>query len=202
MTDAISEISLRLRDPLPISALDLALTAQFAVAWAGESGGEERRLGWWQSDLVSPLGGEDLFGRLTRATWKWAVFQAVREAARRRDAARESHASEYDRSMTLFSLGFELDERIEERLMELKRTTPGAREALPALNELVREGWKKDIFSAWVRAHGTVEYEETPVGRRIKGTPAVSLEVLVKRLVAGLDPIPNDYPRPHFRRAS
>ena len=55
--------------PLPTSALDGALTAQLAVAWAGEKG-EEPRLGWWRSDLASELGGEDLFRRLLPHTWR------------------------------------------------------------------------------------------------------------------------------------
>ena len=42
------------------SEIDLILTAQLAVAWAGEKG-EDRRLGWWQTDLVSESGGNDLF---------------------------------------------------------------------------------------------------------------------------------------------
>ena len=36
--------------------LDHILCAQFAVAWAGESG-EEGRLGWWKTDLTSEFGG-------------------------------------------------------------------------------------------------------------------------------------------------
>ena len=40
--------------------IDATLTAQLAVAWAGE-GGEETRLGWWRSDMVSEYGGEYLF---------------------------------------------------------------------------------------------------------------------------------------------
>ena len=59
--------------------LDLALTAQIAVAWAGE-GGEEPRLSWWQTDLVSEFGGEDLLRRLLPKTYPWAMLQAVREA--------------------------------------------------------------------------------------------------------------------------
>ena len=43
-----------------IQEIDLVLTAQLAVAWAGE-GGEEPRLAWWRSDLASEYGGEDLF---------------------------------------------------------------------------------------------------------------------------------------------
>ncbi|MEB3167475.1 MAG: BREX-6 system BrxE protein, partial [Synechococcaceae cyanobacterium] len=66
------------------SDLDIALTAQIVVAWAGESG-EQPRLGWWQTDLVSEFGGEDLLKELLPRTWPWAMLQAVREAARRKD---------------------------------------------------------------------------------------------------------------------
>ncbi|GAB4568166.1 MAG: hypothetical protein Tsb0020_21310 [Haliangiales bacterium] len=46
--------------PLPLSEIDFALTAQIIIAWAGE-GGEEPRLSWWRSDMVSEFGsdGED-----------------------------------------------------------------------------------------------------------------------------------------------
>jgi hypothetical protein len=46
------------RAPIPMSDIDAALTSQLVVAWAGETG-EERRLGWWRSDLVSEYGGDD-----------------------------------------------------------------------------------------------------------------------------------------------
>ena len=70
--------------PAPQTAeVDLLLTAQIAVAWAGEGQvGEEPRLGWWRSDLTSEFGGRDLFERLLPRTHRWAVLQAVREAAR------------------------------------------------------------------------------------------------------------------------
>ena len=45
---------------IPVEDLDFVLTARIAAAWAGELG-EEPRLGWWRTDLVSEFGGEDLF---------------------------------------------------------------------------------------------------------------------------------------------
>lgn len=107
--------------PTPTSDLDRLLAAQLAVAWAGESG-EERRLGWWRTDLVSEFGGHDLFKRLLPHTWAWAALQGAREAARRRDAELRAKANDPDQILSLFSLGFELDERVEERLNELKRS--------------------------------------------------------------------------------
>jgi hypothetical protein len=93
------------REPIPTSDVDLALTSQLVVAWAGEKGGDAR-LGWSQSDLVSEYGGEDLFHRLLPNTWRWAVLQGAREAARRTDmeARRRDHAP--DRIVSLFSLSF------------------------------------------------------------------------------------------------
>lgn len=63
------------------TVLDGILTLQFVIAWAGESG-EEPRLKWWQTDLCSEFGGEDLFQQLLPSTWRWSVL----EAARRTDA--------------------------------------------------------------------------------------------------------------------
>lgn len=106
------------RVPIPMSEIDRALTAQFVVAWAGESG-EEKRLGWWRSDLVSEFGGKDLFRRLLPSTWAWAVLQGAREAARRKDAELRRQDHDPDRILSLFSLGFELDERA-------RRAAPGS----------------------------------------------------------------------------
>src|SRR5882724_1861381 len=110
------------RVPIPKSEIDLALTAQIVVAWAGEGEGEEKRLAWWRSDLVSEFGGEDLFRRLLPNTWSWAVLQGVRETARRKDAEMRRQDHNPDLIHSLFSLGFELDERIEERFQDLKRS--------------------------------------------------------------------------------
>jgi hypothetical protein len=81
--------------PAPITAeVDRLLTAQLAVAWAGEGHvGEEPRLGWWRPDLTSEFGGRDLFERLLPRTYRWAVFQAVLEAARRTDAELRERAN-------------------------------------------------------------------------------------------------------------
>jgi hypothetical protein len=108
----------RTRSEAPLPAIDRALTAQFVVAWAGESG-EERRLGWWRSDIVSRDGGQDLFERLLPSIWEGALFQTVRAATHgkgRRDARR---AHDPDMLVTLFRFGVELDERIDERLHDL-----------------------------------------------------------------------------------
>ncbi len=194
MFDAESAAIRSERAPFPMSDIDTALTSQLVVAWAGETG-EDRRLGWWRSDLVSEYGGEDLFRRLLPGTWHWAVLQGARETARREDAELRRQDHDPDRIVTLFSLGFELDERIEERFQNLKRSGRAPDEALPG-------GWHRDRFWDWVIGHGEADAAVAPVGRRLKGTAPIALDQLVRKLVAGLAPAAESYPLPHFRRTS
>jgi hypothetical protein len=186
------------RAPIPMSDIDLALTAQLVVAWAGESG-EEKRLGWWRTDLVSEYGGEDLFRRLLPGTWRWAVLQGAREAARRRDADLRRQDHDPDRIVSLFNFGFELDERIDERLQGLKRSGQEPAAALPGLS-VIAEGWSQPRFFEWVSGHGDAETAGTPIGRKLKGGVPNALDQQVRRLVAGLAPVSESYPLPHFRR--
>lgn len=188
------------RQPLPLSAIDFILTAQIAVGWAGEAG-DDPRLGWWRSDLVSEYGGEDLFQRLLPHTWQWAVLQGVREAARRHDAALRAEDHDPDRLLSLFNLGFELDERIEERLRDLKLDGGVPTESLPGLAEVFQPEWSRSDFTDWVEARSGAEYTAAPVGRRIKSAPPPSPEAMVSQLVAALLPLGGEYPLPHFRRA-
>ena len=184
------------------SDLDLVLTAQITVARAGE-GGEAPRLGWWQTDLVSEFGGEDLLKRLLPRTWPWAVLQAVREAARRKDEELRGKASDPDQLVTLYRFGFELDERIEERLQAHKRGGLPPMEALPGLAEIhgttFDQPWDKAHFQDWVEAHGPVQAEAMPTGRLLKGAMPAGLDRRVAQLVAALAPLADSYPLPHFR---
>jgi len=189
------------QDPQPISEVDFLLTAQLVVAWAGE-GGEEPRLGWWRSDLVSEFGGEDLFRRLLPGTWRWATLQGVRAAAMRRDHEIRAHDHDPDRLVTLFNLGFEIDERVEERLQHLKRSGQEPMAALPGLSDAIAPTWEQTRFADWVSGHGETEFAPSPVGRRIKGPLPKTLDLVVRRLVGALYPLSEDYPSPHFRRES
>ena len=185
---------------IPASEIDLVLTAQLAVGWAGEKG-EEQRLGWWQTDLVSEFGGMDLFKRMMPHTREWSVLQAAREAARRRDAELRQREHDPDRILSLLNLGFTIDERTDQRLLDLKRAGASPLEALPGLKEVVTETWHTKQFGDWVQTHGTAEWVAAPIGRRLKGEPPESLEQLVHRLVAAHSPFPDEYPLPHYRRA-
>jgi len=187
-----------------IAELDRILTAQLAVAWAGEGHvGEEPRLGWWRSDLTSEFGGRDLFERLAPQTHRWAALQAAREAARVRDAELRAQANDPDGVVSLFRLGFELDERIEERLQELKRDGDRPELVLSGLGDLLGTGgaWNRGAFEAWVKSHGKAEHKVEPLGRRLVGERPVALGELTQRLVAALLPLPESYPLPHYRGA-
>ncbi|MFL4905930.1 BREX-6 system BrxE protein [Streptomyces sp. MMS24-I2-30] len=188
------------RAPIPMSDIDMALTSQLVVAWAGETG-EERGLGWWRSDLASEYGGEDLFRRLLPGTWRWAVLQGARQAARRMDGELRRQDHDPDRIISLFSLGFELDERIEERFQDLKRSGRAPHDLLPGL-EIISDGWHRDHFWDWVIGHGEAEAAASPVGRRLKGNPPIALDQRVRKLVAAFAPATKTYPLPHYRRAS
>lgn len=183
------------------AALDAVLTAQIVVAWAGESG-EQRRLGWWRTALVSEFGGEDLFKQLLPHTWRWAVLQGAREAARRRDEQLRRVDHDPDRLISLYHLGFELDERLDERLHDLERsgTTPDA--ALPGLAGAVVTPWSREAFTAWLAAHGKAEPKTSPIGRTLPGPPPSDLAVLARQLLAALLPLGDTYPLPHFRRSA
>jgi hypothetical protein len=183
---------------IPLDHLDRALTAQFVVAWAGE-GGEDRRLGWWKCDFISEFGAEDLFRRLLPATWAWATLQGAREAARRLEAERRAADADPDRVISLFSLGFHLDERLDERLRDLRDLGRSPHDALPGLS-LLADGWDPARFEAWVLSHGPSDASPTPLGRRIKGPPPPALDALVSGLVSALAPIGDAYPHPHYHR--
>lgn len=186
--------------PVSNSVLDAVLTAQLCVAWAGETG-DPARLKWWRTDLISEFGGEDLFKRLLPHTWRWAMFEAAREAARRRDTEMRAADADADRLVTLFRLGFEIDEHVDERLADHKRSGAHPLDALPALRGLVDQTWSKESFSEWVVGHGDAPVTTVPAGRRLKGDVPTSTELTVKKLVAALHPLADAYPLPHFRKA-
>lgn len=183
------------------TALDDVLTIQLAVAWAGETG-DPPRLGWWRSDMVSEYGGEDLFRRLLPNTWRWAVLQAAREAARRADAESRREAHDADAVLTLYGLGVDVDRKLDERLADLVRSGLQPTEALPGLAPLLGKQFDREAFATWIQGHGPANTVASPVGRRLRGSPAEDVVATVKSLVAALAPLGESYPLPHYRRAS
>ncbi|CAN5694290.1 hypothetical protein BH23DEI1_BH23DEI1_05030 [soil metagenome] len=185
--------------PLDQAATDHILTAQLVVAWAGERG-DPPRLGWWRSDLSSEFGGEDLFRRLLPHTWPWATLQATREVARRHDAQLRRQARDPDQLITLFALGWAIDEQVDERLADLKRHARPPTEALPGLTTVIQPEWSVRTFEAWVGEHAAASTTAAPVGRRLAGDPPSDPIERVSRLIAALHPLSEAYPLPYYAR--
>ena len=174
--------------------LDDVLAIQLAVAWAGEAAGDPPRFGWWSTDLIDAAGGGDFMQRLAPRTAAWASLEAAREAARRTDARATAYAGDPDALRTVFQLGPALDERLDERLADLKRGGEAPRDALPGLPDL-------DAFDAdEVRMHlggGASAYEITPDGRALPAIRNEPPSPLVRRLAGALFPVDDAWPAPH-----
>jgi len=149
--------------------------------------------------MIAEFGGEDLFKRLLPHTWDWAALQTAREAARRRDAELRARASDPDQVISLFHLGFSLDERVEERLMEHKTSGAAPPLALPLLDGLLSESWNRQAFETWVHIHGSGSHKPTPIGRLVKAD-LNDLDATVAALVGALAPLQDEYPLPYIER--
>ncbi len=181
--------------------LDEILTLQLAVAWAGERADEdERRLGWWTTDLVSKYGGLALFERLAPRTAVWAAYEIAREAARRVDADKRAADASPDQLLSLFHLGFEIDEQLEDRLLELKHAGAPPRAALPRLAALPGE-WQRDAFSTWLAIKPAPKTVQEPSGLRLVGEAPPTAVARARALSAVLASLPDRYPCPHYRDA-
>lgn len=181
----------------PAAGLDDVLALQFLVAWAGEGRCSPRRLGWWNTDLIDPAGGGDFLARLLPQTHEWASLEAAREAARRTDAKVRAKMADPDKMRTIFFLGFELDEQVNDRLLALKLGRAKPHEALTFPLPLTVEFVADQLITAL--GQGDALFEVVPGGRRLKGTPPTDPHVLVRRLAAALVPLAPQYPLPFFK---
>jgi hypothetical protein len=179
------------------TALDAVLAMQFTVAWAGEGRCSPRRLGWWDTDLIDPAGGGDFFARLLPQTHAWASLEAAREAARRTDAKARAKMADPDRTRTLYFLGFELDERVGDRLRALKTAGRPPSEALPLRLPLTADFTKDKLVVAL--GGGDVPFTVVPGGRQLKDKRPDSPEIAVARLAAALVPLADQYPLPFYK---
>lgn len=178
--------------------LDAILELQLAVAWAGEADSDPPRMRWWRTGMCDEFGGEDLLKRLTPKTWEWAVFEAVRAAAKRVDERERDRADDPEHLRTLYRLGFEADEQLDERLLELKRNEVPFSKAFPNVAELSSQ-WSKERFERWLAALGESGYSATATGRRLTGRAPEDPCDKATRLTAALLPLAKKYPLPHFR---
>jgi hypothetical protein len=180
------------------SQLDAILELQLGVAWAGEARTEPPRLSWWQTAMVDEFAGADLLRRLTPRTWEWAALETCRAAASKVDREARAGADDPDHLVSLYRLGFELDERLDERLLELKQGETAPAEALPRLAQLLRE-WSRERFESWLAECGAASYTTTATGRRLKGEMPADTSEAARQLVAALLPLAESYSLPHFR---
>jgi hypothetical protein len=176
--------------------LDQILALQFSVAWAGESGGEPRRLCWWQSDLIDAETGGDLFARLLPRTHEWAGLSLGRRCAVRVDAEGRGNLSAGDRVQTLFHLGFEIDEQLCDRVAEHRRHR---RSPADVLGEGLAIGfaWSPRTFAQRLAAFGAPKVELTTGGRRLKAKKLAPLDA-ARQLAAALLPLADKYPLPYL----
>ncbi len=184
-------------EPLMDATLDAILATQLTVAWAGEGRSHPRRLGWWDTDLVDPNGGGDLFSRLLPQTAAWASLEAVREAARRVDARARGAMAAPDKLRSIFFLGFELDEQLSDRLAALK---VGGKAPADALRLPIALGatFDRQAVSDALGGRSAATFAVVPGGRLLAGAPPAAPNALVAQLAAALVPLAEQYPLPFY----
>lgn len=181
--------------------LNKILAIQFAVSWAGESG-DEPRLSWWETEVMSEYGGYDNLKRLTPHSALWLGFKTIREAARRVDAELRQKAKQ--QVFTLYHLGFELDEQIDQHLNECIHNKVDITKVLDHVSWLkdpVRQEWNCEVFTKWLQ-EATAEKiatQQESVGRRLVGDMPEDVMDCVYKLLKGLLPIEENYSLPHYR---
>ena len=172
---------------------------QLSVAWAGEAAGEPRRLGWWQTDLIDPEGGGDLFRRLVPRTAAWAGLELARKAARRVEFLALSRVAKRDELWTLFHFGFFIDEQLHDRLAYHRRHRHAPADVFG--RGLVAAGaWDPKGFASYLEGGGKPKVEVTPSGRQVKAKPASAAEA-APLLAAALLPFDKEYPLPYVEAA-
>jgi hypothetical protein len=179
------------------AGLDEVLALQLLVAWAGEGRCSPKRLGWWETDLIDEAGGGDFLARLLPQTHAWASLEAVREAARRTDAKARARMADPDKMRTLFFLGFEADEQLNDRLLALKGLGGAPATAL-TLPLPVTADFSTDKLVAAL-GHGDAVFSVVPGGRQLKGARPDALEAVVRKLAAALVPLAPQYPLPFYK---
>jgi len=182
-------------DRLTPAQLDQILTVQLNVAWAGEG----ERLAWWKSDLVDAAAGGDLFARLTPKTAAWASLLLVRSVAREVESALRSDIQRRDSLWTLFHLGFEVDEQLDDRLAVHRASLVPPSEALPSL--LIGKPWSKAAFQSELEKLGKPKVVTEPGYRRVDTRLTSHVEACML-LAAALLPFALKYPLPAIEVAA
>lgn len=178
---------------------DKILALQMAVAWAGEGLCEPKRLNWWRTDLIDPAGGGYLFQELFPKTRAWASLEAVRKVAIVQDKQMRQNMAQPDQVRTLFFWGFAVDEQLDDRLLEHKRSGKEPIDVLPLPIDPGSRFTKTDFEEAIRVPNLTIDFQIVPGGREIKGQIPDALELRARNLAAGLLPLTDQYPLPFYR---
>jgi hypothetical protein len=179
--------------------LDTLLALQLTVAWAGEALSKPPRLGWWRTDLVDVAGGGSLFQDLFPRTHRWASLEAVRQAATDIDRRARRQVAQQETVRTLFYWGFQLDEKLDERLADLKREGRLPEEALRLSFELNGEFDEAALVTCLTGGREPPPTRLVPGGRLLADDPAPAAAEQAKKLAAALIPFTPEYPMPFFR---
>ncbi len=184
------------------ATIDKILTLQIMVAWAGEGGCEPKRLDWWRTDLIDEYGGGDLLQRLLPKTHLWASLEAVRLATIQVDRRKRQEMAQPDAVRSLFFWGFEIDEKLAERLAFHKQNknklTP--LEALPYFTINITQPFSETEFEEAIRIpNQKINFTVVPNGREIVGEIVTDLELRAKKLAAALLPLTDSYTMPFYR---
>ncbi len=104
-----------------------------------------------------------------------------------------------DQIRSIYFLGFDVDERLAERLAELKRSGAIPARAIPVPLELEAPFSVAGFTKALGSTGKPPAYDVVPGGRQLKGAMPSSLDEAVRALAAALVPPPEKYPLPFFR---
>ena len=189
----------KLRTAIAPEELDIVLMLQCLVGWAGEGLTDPPRLNWWSTQLLDEWGGEDLFKRLLPRTFEWALLEATRKVAIQADRRKRTSLAQPDRVCTVFFWGFEIDEKLEERLLLHKQNCSQPYDVFDFPLVLKKDFEEKAFEQAVQKLNLEVKYKIVPEGREIKGEIPESIADAAKNLVSGLIPFSDKYPMPFYR---
>lgn len=174
--------------------LDTILALQFTVAWLGEA----PRLRWWRTDMVDEAAGGDFMKRLVPRTHRWAALEVARRAAFLADLKARSSLADPDSVLSLYFWGFELDEKLAERIRERKwRQTP-PEELKPLIDISPSAQFNPSELEQALGPQST--YTVEPAGRELKGPLTSDPAEACRQLAGALLPLSDSYPAPYFRR--
>jgi hypothetical protein len=177
--------------------LDDILALQLVIAWAGETpGGDHRRLGWWKTDVIDDDAGGDLWKRLLPRTKRWAGLDAARCAACLADAHARRQSQKSDSMFTLFHLGFEVDEALDERLAHHKLEAQPPPEVLPLLQVIAGRFDREKLTAELKPGSLDTTFKVVAGGRQLKKVADEALSARARRLSCALlaEPAATAYP--------